>query len=152
MDLELRFDLYSLHKNRPLLAILTSFRYPWQVSKKGHSNKIWQFLQNKVIFDGHVFCIDDISKVTFHLIYTYQNISSLGYRTSLAFYMLPEKSAIFAYFNLAIFVTVENLQQLVAFLVSFYLSQERIWIKIKSPGALRWLLVLNLWTTYWQLW
>lgn len=92
------FTVYT--KNRPLLAILTSFRYPWQVSKKGHSNNFWQFLQNKVIFDGHVFCIDDSSKVTFNLIYAYQNISSLGYSTFLAFYMLPAKSAIFADFNL----------------------------------------------------
>lgn len=88
------FTVYT--KNRPLLAILTSFRYPWQVSKKGHS----KFLQNKVIFDGHVFCRDDSSKVTLNLIYAYQNISSLGYSTFLAFYMLPAKSAIFADFNL----------------------------------------------------
>lgn len=48
--LGLRFDRKVYTKNRPLLAILSSFKYPLQVSKKSHSYNFWQFLQNKVRF------------------------------------------------------------------------------------------------------
>lgn len=99
MDLELRFDFLKFTKKNDHFGHLDSFLVPFVNFQKDHSFNFWQFLQLESSLLKVIFLHRRYQRWLFHLVYTYQDISSLEFEI-LAIYMLRGKSATFGHITL----------------------------------------------------
>lgn len=99
MDLELRFNFLKFTKKTTTLAILTPFCTLGKFSKRPFFQLLTISPTWKFITESHFFLHRRYQRWLFHLVYTYQEISSLEFGI-LAIYMLRGKSATFGHITL----------------------------------------------------